>query len=235
VNVTRAGTIVENLDVSRTVTISANNVTLRNVRVHGNGGASWGVEITPGTSGVRLQDVEVGGGDNGSTNTGIDVGVLLPDNNGGALSNKAVGVWVHNTIDGFRMDGNSLISCSRVDRLDSSPGAHGDGIQSTGWSGAAVRDSYIEGGANAAIFTSPTGSNPPIVGFEVSRCELVGKTAPGFVTSYPLYINEGTSKAKAVGNVFGGTFEQRVPAPDGAAFSVWSDNHWSDGSVAPRP
>lgn len=203
-SITQAGAVVENVDVSRYIDITASNVTVRNVRVRGNGGPSYGIYIKPGVTGTRLENIEIGGGDNGTTKTGVDVGVLLPANSGGAGSNKAVRVWVHHTLDGFRLDGNGLISCSRVSSLDMAPGAHGDGVQSTGWSGSAIEDSYIEGGSNAPIFFNQESGNPPIVGAQVLRNRIVGMSNGTDVSSFGLYVNGGTSQTRAIGNVFAG-------------------------------
>lgn len=227
-SITQPGAVVENVDVSRYIDITASNVTVRNVRVRGNGGPSYGIYIQPGVTGTRLENIEIGGGDNGTTKTGVDVGVLLPANSGGAKSNKAIRVWVHHTLDGFRLDGNGLISCSRVSSLDMAPGAHGDGVQSTGWSGAAIEDSYIEGGSNAPIFFNQEGGNPPIVGTQVLRNRIVGMSNGTDTSSFGLYVNGGTSQTRAVSNVFAGRY-QGGAVNSNASFAEFSGNTWADG------
>lgn len=233
-SITQAGAVVENVDVSRYIDITASNVTVRNVRVRGNGGPSYGIYIKPGVTGTRLENIEIGGGDNGTTKTGVDVGVLLPANSGGAGSNKAFRVWVHHTLDGFRLDGNGLISCSRVSSLDMAPGAHGDGVQSTGWSGSAIEDSYIEGGSNAPIFFNQESGNPPIVGAQVLRNRIVGMSNGTDVSSFGLYVNGGTSQTRAIGNVFAGQY-QGGPVNSNATFAEFSGNTWADGRPVSRP
>ncbi|MBC6446599.1 hypothetical protein [Actinokineospora xionganensis] len=232
-SITQAGAVVENVDVSRYIDITASNVTVRNVRVRGNGGPSYGIYIQSGVTGTRLENIEIGGGDNGTTKTGVDVGVLLPSNSGGAGSNKATRVWVHHTLDGFRLDGNGLISCSRVSSLDMAPGAHGDGVQSTGWSGSIIQDSYIEGGSNAPIFFNQEGGNPPIVGAQVLRNRIVGMSNGTDVSSFGLYVNGGTNQTRAIGNVFAGSY-QGGPVNSNATFAEFSGNTWADGRPITR-
>jgi hypothetical protein len=56
--ITAAGATVQNLDVRGTLTIQANNVTVRNCRVWI--GAFWGIVVTSGYSGILIEDCEIG-------------------------------------------------------------------------------------------------------------------------------------------------------------------------------
>jgi hypothetical protein len=56
--ITAAGATVQNLDLRGTLTIQANNVTVRNCRVWI--GAFWGIVVTSGYSGILIEDCEIG-------------------------------------------------------------------------------------------------------------------------------------------------------------------------------
>src|SRR6476620_8553964 len=62
------GAVIEGLDIHGTVTINANNVTLKNVKVTASD--NWVVRVMPGKTGVVVQDSElngVGTGNDGSS------------------------------------------------------------------------------------------------------------------------------------------------------------------------
>lgn len=56
--ITATGAIVQNLDVRGTLTIQADNVTVRNCRVWI--GAFWGIVVVSGYSGILIEDCEIG-------------------------------------------------------------------------------------------------------------------------------------------------------------------------------
>lgn len=222
--VDKPGTVIDSMDVSGGIEITANDVTIKNTRVRGNGGPAWGIQITPGVTGALIEDTEIGGGDNGVTQTGVGAGMLFGSNSGpaGAATNVARRVDIHHTVDGLRMDGNATFADSRIRDLSFTDGVHSDGIQSTGWSNMVISGNTIEGGTNDAVFLNAEGDNPPITNVDVLNNRLVGKSGPGGVTSYGLRAESGET-VTAAHNVFAGEF-QAGPANEGVDWETWVGN-----------
>jgi hypothetical protein len=162
ITVTRAGAVVENLDVRGSITVRANDVTIRNVRVRA--GSSFGISVAQGVHGTLIDhvDVEMSGdataaigglGDHSgshSTKPGDNVTVRYSHLHGNGDGIKAVnfGLYEHNYIHMRRPAGSVR---------------HIDGIQSSGRSSWTARYNWVDqaysGGVNSAIFVQAyTGS-----------------------------------------------------------------------------
>jgi hypothetical protein len=142
ITITTPGQVVENINVSGTITVAANNVTLRNFRAQN-------VLQQSGNGGLLMEDGEIYGGA-GYTGDGMD------------WANYTMRrMNVHNTFDGVKAHGNVLIESSWIHDLNEFKGAqygaggysHNDGVQVSAGSNITIRGSRLERtGFNSAIF-----------------------------------------------------------------------------------
>ncbi len=155
ITISKAGTVVEGLDITGCVTITASNVTLRNSRVtstctNGSIKISWS-----GVSGVVLDHVELNGqrkvdspGIMGSGWTGI------------ALN-------IHDTEDAIDVGDNVVVRDSYIHNMFVGPGAHVDGVQSTGTKNVRVIHNTIDargsGTTSAMLFGADLGAMDDVV------------------------------------------------------------------------
>jgi hypothetical protein len=135
VTVSTDGAVVENLDVTGTISIEADNVTVRNVRVT-SGGGKYLISIALGRSGVVIEDVELNG-------LRISTHGVV---HGGYTARR---VNMYGVGDGFRAGSDTVIEDSWVHDLghdgafDSSP--HYDAVQSVGGNNIVIRNNRLEG------------------------------------------------------------------------------------------
>lgn len=138
------GAVVEGLDIDGSITVLADDVTIRHVRIRSG-------DYYP----IRYFD-----GDN--------VGLLVEDSEIEGLSGDATAAIsfanytarrldVHGTADGFKADSNVLIEDCWVHDLSNGEGEHNDGVQSTGGAGVTLRHNDISGASNAAVQTGDLG------------------------------------------------------------------------------
>jgi len=121
VTVNRPGTVIDGLDISGTLTISASDVTVRNTRVRGSGFSV--VNIGRGSTGVVIRNVEVDG--LGTSGTAGSSGIV-----GG--SPRILHTSVTGVENGFVPGSGTRIRNSYVHGLDSPGQPHYDGIQIDG-------------------------------------------------------------------------------------------------------
>jgi hypothetical protein len=128
-NVTRDGQVVQNLHVTGTVTINANDVTLRNVLIDNTG--TYPIRITSGRN-LVVEDSEIDG--NGSASVAI-----LP----GSYTLRRVDI--HDVRDGPRIEGNDvLIEDSHIHDLHRIEGGHHDAIQIRNGVGVVIRRNNLQ-------------------------------------------------------------------------------------------
>jgi hypothetical protein len=146
VTVKTPGAVVENLDVDGGITVNADNVTIRNVRVRGSS-SSLLVKVNRGFRGTRIEHCEVfvtAGGANGAIGSlGSGTTVRACDISGYA--------------DGIKADSGSLYELNHIHMSKPSGSTkHLDGIQSSGDSNVTIRNNVIDAdianGGNAAVF-----------------------------------------------------------------------------------
>jgi hypothetical protein len=146
--VSTPGAVVENLDVSGTITVKADNVTIRNVRVRTNSNA-YAISIQKGFRRTTVSNAE------------IVMGV------GGTCANAGVGGGAGHTVvrrshirgcgDGIKAHDHGLYEDNyiRTTRLPNST-KHVDGIQGSGTTAYTIRRNDIHNppsqGGNAAVF-----------------------------------------------------------------------------------
>jgi hypothetical protein len=148
VTVTTNGAVIENLDIKGMITIKADNVTVRNVRVTSNG-EKYLISIASGRSGTVIEDVELNG------RRVATHGIVHGGYTARRVNMYAVG-------DGFRAGSNTLIEDSWVHDLghDSAhdPSPHFDAVQLVGGTNITIRNNRLEGpwrGQTSAILMLP--------------------------------------------------------------------------------
>src|SRR6266536_3252978 len=225
--ISASNTVIDAMDISGSLVIKANNVTVKRTRVRCIGGDDC---IHISGNGVLVQDVEAGGGADGVTNTGAGVGIVMGgDSSKGADSIRVVRANVHHTTDGLRVDGNLSVIDSYIHDPDQHDGAHGDGAQSTGYSNMVFRNNFIIGGTNAAIYLNQEKPNPGISNVVIDGNWLWGtKESAADFTSFPLYVNGGTSNVTVVNNHFNRIGYQPAFARSPGAIAQWANNTFED-------
>ncbi|MCU1458699.1 MAG: hypothetical protein JWL73_2791, partial [Actinomycetia bacterium] len=197
ITVTEAGTVISNVRVNGTITIAADNVTVRNF-VAGNV-----VQSTKG-AGVRNTVLENGtiNGGNSTTNT----------TDGVAWSNyTARNLDISKSFDGMKAFGNVTIencwihdlNMLRGDQYGAGGYSHNDGIQTSAGTNITIRDNRIERpGANSAIFIDSDQGR-------IDDVQITGNYLDG--GGYTLYVvqsrsapqNGSPANVTVQGNVFG--------------------------------
>jgi len=209
--------------------ITHRNVTVRNVRARC-------VDIQDdclwiGRDGTHVSDSTIGGGDNGSTNTGAGIGVAVPHNGrtGGVGSVVLERLDISHTADGVRADGQLTLRGSWLHDPDMADGNHGDAVQSTGWTRMLFAGNTMVWGNNADLFLSGEPGNPGVSDVDVIGNWFGGWGPAGNRTSYPLWANNCTN-VRATGNRWVNTlFDGPVSDRSGSCVTLWLDNRYADG------
>lgn len=194
--VTKAGTVLANVHVNGTLTIAADNVTVRNFI------ASSVTQATKngGVHDTVLEDGTIDGG--GSTTNG---------SNGVEWSNyTARHLDITKSFDGMKAQGNVTIENCWIHDLNAQPSSdsaggytHNDGIQSSAGSHITIKDNRIERpGYNSAVFIDADEGN-------IDGVQVVGNYLDG--GGYTLYVVQSRSAPQhgsptnvvVDGNVFG--------------------------------
>jgi hypothetical protein len=115
-----AGAVLENVEVRGKLNIEADDVTVRNVRIIGEG--DWAVIQRQGHSGLTLENVEIAG--DGTTK--VDTAVL---NQGGMVTIRRANI--HTVSNGVSTE-HGLIEDSYLHDFTEFEGDHVDGVQSAG-------------------------------------------------------------------------------------------------------
>jgi hypothetical protein len=146
VTVTTRGYVVQNLDVTGCIYISANDVTVKNTRVHG-GGCYEPIHVNDGYSNALIEDTEIDGQKSSTCGEAV-----------GTHDYTLLRVNAHGCSDGPRLAGSGPITIrdSYIHDLSMLAGDHGDGIQAYGLDGGSITivHNTITGGSNAAFFTA---------------------------------------------------------------------------------
>ncbi len=145
IRVETRGAVVENLDITGEVTVLADDVTIRNVRIRS--GDYYPIRyFDNANAGLLVEDSEIEG-------TTDDVTAALSFANYTARR-----LNVHGSADGFKADQNVLIEDCWIHDLRNGPGQHNDGVQSTGGKGVTIRHNVISGASNACVQTGDEGA-----------------------------------------------------------------------------
>lgn len=115
--ITEDGTVVDGLHIRGTVTIAANDVTVRNTLVQG-GGPLYPIQVESGTTGTLIEHVEV-------DNLG-DAGIGILFSGSGTVRYADI----HSAEDGIRIQSDDVtIEYSYIHDLQRQPGGHHDTVQ----------------------------------------------------------------------------------------------------------
>lgn len=138
------GAVVEGLDIEGSVTVLANDVTIRKVRIRS-------ADYYPiryfdnDNTGLVVEDSEIEG-----LSADVTAGISFANYTARRLN-------VHGGADGFKADANVLIEDCWVHDLFNGPDQHNDAVQSTGGKGVTIRHSDLSGASNAAVQTGDLG------------------------------------------------------------------------------
>lgn len=167
--VTTPGAVIQNLDISGTLTIKASNVTVRNSRIRT--GGNYGVWFDENVSGVVLEDLTIIG-----TSAGCSAG-LAPTGRWTARRLNVSGCE-----DGVKMHGNQRLEDSYIHDLRQGATTHNDAVQVTSGNNGVIRNNnLIAPVQNAAIMMSSNFG--PVEGWTITGNWLEGGT-------YTVYVRE---------------------------------------------
>lgn len=126
-SISKAGTVIDALDISGGVTIKASNVTIKRSRITASSGTRYPVRVQSGN--VVIEDTEISGG------SGVAVCC------GDFVLRR---VNIHDVSEGPRLNGNSTVENSYIHHLLRCSGCHIDALQSTGGSNIVIRGNNIQ-------------------------------------------------------------------------------------------
>jgi hypothetical protein len=134
------GEVVEGLDITGSVTVLADNVTIKNCRI--TSGDYYPIRyFDNGNVGLVVEDSEIIG-TNGDVTSAIAFG-----------NYTARRLNIHGSSDGLKADENAMIEDCWIHDLSNGPGEHNDCVQSTGGKGVSIVHNTLEGASNAAVQT----------------------------------------------------------------------------------
>ncbi|NED99610.1 right-handed parallel beta-helix repeat-containing protein [Phytoactinopolyspora halotolerans] len=200
----RDSEVIENLEITGSIIVEHNNVTIRNVRVHGAGNYAIAVphELSEEISGLVIEHSELIGV-SGERSAGI----------------APFGSWTARHLDisafedGIKVGSNQTIENSWIHDLHTPPGSHSDGIQSTGGTNVTIRGNRIEGpwqGQTSAIIIQS--NNGPVDTYTIENNLLSGGT-------YTLYLRDKGTGHGAPRNIT-------------VTNNTWTNNSWAYGPTS---
>lgn len=134
------GAVIEDLDITGEITVLADNVTIRRVRI--TSGDYYPIRYFDNdNTGLLVEDSEIVG-------TSGDVTSAI------AFANyTARRLNIHGMADGLKADANVLIEDCYIHDLSNGDGEHNDAVQSTGGANVTIRHCNLSGASNAAVQT----------------------------------------------------------------------------------
>ena len=211
--VSRAGAVLEGLDVRGCLTITASDVTVRRSRIRC--GSEYPVRVSGGARGVLLEDVEIDGmGSPSTTAVGGD----------GFTVRRAD---IHDVGDGPRMGDNTVLEDSWIHDLAAGGGSHNDGVQSTGGRNIVIRNNRIENPdqqTSCVLIGADLGDIDNVL---VEGNLLNGGNYTVYAGSDPGY---RATNIRIVGNRFGRDFVFGPKSVSGSGIT-WSGNVWADSGT----
>ena len=140
ITVTQDGALVELLDVKGSITVLADNVTIRKVRL--TSGDYYPIRyFDNNNTGLVVEDSEIIG-----TSGNVTSAIAFANYTARRLN-------IHGSADGLKADSNVTIEDCWIHDLSNGPGEHNDCVQSTGGKGVTIQHSVLEGASNAAVQT----------------------------------------------------------------------------------
>jgi hypothetical protein len=183
ITTTRDGQIIENLNISGSVQVLHNNVTIRNVKITQPGGAAISIN---GPSGLVIEDCELDGTGNPSA-----LSAIAEHNYTMRRCN------VHHFGEGPRINGNVTLEDNYmhdfVSYYTGSPSdSHQDTIQITSGSNIIIRHNTLlmnVDGANGGLYTCCFGGDSLLIEKNLLAGGIYATTGGGDIDGVPLYSN----------------------------------------------
>ena len=154
--VTKAGTVIENLTITGSLTVAADDVTIRNVAFRAPSAWKWPqrrifLDVRDGSTGTVIEDSRF----DGSNHAGVPVVYDAITGFGHITVRRSEITKVANTIE---WGSGTVERCFIHEIWQSGPKSrwHADGVQSNGASGITVRNNYIRMGRPPAGYWSQT-------------------------------------------------------------------------------
>jgi hypothetical protein len=145
ISVTEDGAIVEDLEIHGNVTVLADDVTIRRVKIVS--GDYYPIRyFDDDNTGLVVEDSEIEG-----TNGDVTSAIAFANYTARRLN-------IHGMADGLKADANVLVEDCWIHDLSNGPGEHNDGVQSTGGKGVTLRHNDISGASNACVQTGDEGA-----------------------------------------------------------------------------
>lgn len=221
ITVAEDGAVVEGLDVSGTITVTANDVTIRRTRVR-TSGARYGISVASGARGTLIDEVTIVGTDD-------DCGIGIVHAHYTVRRSNISGC-----VDGLRVGHHTTVEGNYVHSLRWFPGAHTDALQSLGGSNIRIVGNTLEARwreSTAAIIMGT--HNAPLENVLIEGNLLSGGT-------YTLYLGEkfegdpAPSGVRFVDNVWvADSWKYGSHTVSSTADVTWSGNALSDGTPHP--
>lgn len=215
VRVTQNGAVVENLAVSGSVTVEADNVTVRNLHIEATG--QYGLKVTG--KNVLIEDVEIDG------QAACDIGL------------SPYGEWtarrldVEGCVDGFGMKSNQVLEDSYCHDLRRYSGTHNDCIQTVGGTNSVIRGNNLNAPYHQTSCILIQTEFAPARNWLVENNRLSGG---GYSISSRPKVHGTPTGITIRNNVFvRGSHQWGTHYLDVNDLS-WSNNTWDDGSPVNR-
>jgi len=227
VQVTAANARLSGLDIDGSLHSTVSGVTITDTRIRCTGENDWCLSIGSHTT---VTDTEIGGQSDGHS-FGKAAGVLSVGSDAGNLLQR---LNVHNTSDGLRLDGGTRLADSWVHDLimgdPADPGAHSDGVQSTGGGNVVIEGNRFETGNNCNVFVQWLAGQPPVTEYTVTGNYFGSGNRNGQQTSYGvcIYGSNVDGPVTVTGNVFSRGWQVGAATVPPAA--VVSGNRYADGA-----
>lgn len=223
------GATLTGLDVDGSIHSDKSGVTITDTRIRCTGENDWCLSIGSDTT---VRDTEIGGQGDGHS-FGKAAGVY---SGGSGSGNVLQRLNIHNTSDGLRIDGGTTLEDSWVhdlimgDPVD--PGAHSDGVQSTGGANVVITHNRFETGNNCNVFVQWLSGQPNVSHYQVSDNLFLSGHRNDQQTSYGVCIyGQGVQGPVSVtGNTFSHGWQ--VAALTAPPETTLSANHFIDGAAA---
>ncbi len=132
IDVTQDGAVIENLRVTGSITVSADNVTIRNVYIDAT--SLYGIHVRKDTRGTQISDVTIVGG---NVEDKCDVGIVFGYYEARRIDISRCG-------DGVRAGTSTVFEDSWIHDMRDDADDHSDGVQSPGGSNIVIRGNNIE-------------------------------------------------------------------------------------------
>jgi hypothetical protein len=221
ITVTTAGSIVDAKNVTGSIFVNANNVTIRNTRVTMNSGW-YGIQVADGVTGTKILHSEI------TTPAGGYTGITMSN---GIVCGCNISRWEN----GMTIGGNMIVQANYVHSLQGGAGAHFDAIEHYSGSNNKVWGNTLLVNNPDGSWMSETGAlNVTPTWGPIDNLDVRGNVFGG--GSYSLYVREGSAGIYTNVNVQDNRWirNSALWGPMSVAPNPvkWSGNVWDDNGQA---